>query len=501
MKNKFLLVLVIGWGVVTTTLAQSDAAKVKLLDQYIEQARQDWNVPGLSIAVVKDGALLFQKGYGVQRLGNAARVNPQTIFGICSTTKAMTAATMAMLVDEGKVHWDDPVVNYIPEFQLIDAYATQSIRVRDLLTHNAGLPNADFLWYGNPLSMQEIIHRLRYLPLGYPVRGGYTYQNVMYAVAGELIARVSGMSWADFVRKRIFEPLSMKNTYPDLQSSAAVSNRMTPHQYVAGKITPIENMAVDPVAPAGAVWSSVEDMAKWMLFVLDSARVNGQRLLSPESYGEWLRPQAIIPQDQFYPTAALTKPTWMTYALGWFQQDYRGKAVNFHTGSMDGDIAILGLLPSERLGVYILGNLDHAEVRHALMLKVFDLFGFPDATRDWNAECLKLYGDLKKQGEAAQAKRLAQRTVNTMPTHDLSAYAGTYTDPLFGEVEVAEVAGQLHVKLTQELQLTLTHWHYDVFQGSYEQPWLDPDLVQFQLNAAGQVKAMMIGSMSWVKKS
>ena len=480
--------------------AQATLADVAAFDRYVAQAVAQWEVPGLAIAVVQDGKVVFQKGYGVRKLGEAAPIDTRTIYGICSTTKAMTAAAMGILVDRGKLSWDDPVVKHLPEFRLSDPHVTRAVRVRDLLTHNIGLPNADYLWFGNDLGAAEILRRVEYLPLVYPLRGGYTYHNVMYFVAGEVIARVSGMSWGDFVKKELFEPIGMTNTYPTLKTSLAEKNRSVPHYRVKGKVVPITDMSVDEVAAAGSVWSNVEDLSKWMRFVLDSAKVGDRRLLQPKTYAEWLKPQTLVPQNDFYPTVALTKPTWTSYALGWFQQDYRGQAVVFHTGSMDGTIAIHGLLPSKKLGVFVLGNLDHAEVRHALMLKAFDHFGGLGAERDWSSELLKLYGGIADDAAKRRAAIEQQRVPNTQPNLALSAYAGKYTHPLYGTVSVQFNNGVLVVQETKTLQLTLEHWHYDTFKGTSSLFWDDPMQVQFALGADGKVERMRIRGGEWMKK-
>lgn len=466
---------------------------VAAFDRYVEQAAKQWEVPGLAVAVVKDGKVLMAKGYGVRKLGEQGQVNAQTIYGICSTTKAMTAAAMAILVDEGKVAWDDPVIKHLPEFQLADPFVTRTVRVRDLLTHNAGLANADHLWYANNLGAKEILRRMQFIPLSYPVRGGYTYQNVMYFAAGEVIARVSGMPWSAFVKKRLFEPIGMTNTYPTFAESQVQTNRSTPHYRVKGSIVPIRDMAVDEVGAAGSVWSSVEDMSKWMRFVLDSAKVNGKGLLKPETYAEWLKPQTLVPQDQFYPTVALTKPTWTTYALGWFQHDYMGKTVHFHTGSMDGTTAIIGLLPSQNLGVYVLGNLDHAEVRHALMYKAFDYFGNTGANRDWSTEMKALYDGIAIRADQSRQRLVQQRAPNTKPNLPLADYAGTYVHPLYGEISVTLVNGALEIKQTAELTLKLEHWHFDTFRGMSNLFWDDPYTIQFSLGPNGKVAGMRVG--------
>ncbi len=486
MKNLFWLLFIL--FSTTNGFAQANMSK---LDAYIQKSLQQWEVPGFALAVIKDGKVLLSKGYGVRELGKPEPVNEQTIFDICSTTKAMTATVMGLLVDEGKVRWDDRVVDHMPEFQMYDPYATREVRVRDLFTHNAGLGNADFLWGSvEELSQEEILKRVRLIEPTYPFRGGYTYQNIMYLAAGKLIEKLSGMSWENFMAERLFKPLGMTNTYATRELSLLQTNRSTAHHQAEGQIMPIKDMSADAIAPAGAIWSCVADMAKWTQFMLDSAKVNGARLLKPETYAELLRPQIVIHPSQFYPTVQLTKPHWTTYALGWFQHDYNGRAVSFHTGSLPGTVAIIGLIPDEKLGVYMLGNLDHAEVRHALMYKVFDVFAGVENGRDWSTEMLQLYQGITQNIAKAQAEWEAKRTPNTKPTHELSAFIGKYTDPLYGSVEVTIENNQLIIK-GELASVKLAHWHYNTFYGKWnDEAWRAPTFVTFRIGADGTPDAL-----------
>src|SRR5689334_14821050 len=408
-------------------LAQRPAADpARQLDAYTTQAVKDWGAVGLAITVVKDGKVVFGKGYGVRELGKPDQVDTTTLFAIGSTTKAMTAAAIGMLVDEGKVRWDDPVTNYLPSFQLKDPWVTRELTVRDLLTHRAGLPNADYLWYGTDNSTAEILRRMRYVEPAYSIRSSFIYQNVMYAAAGQVIAAASGMPWEEFIRTRIFTPLHMDRTVPLLSQAATASNVASPHDLVDDKMTVILNASVDAVKSAGSVWSSVADMSRWARFILDSGRVDGKRLLKPETFAELLKPQTMVTPGEFYPTARLTHPHWTTYALGWFQEDYNGRAVDFHTGGIDGMVAIIGLIPDERLGVYVLANADHVELRHALMYKVFDLWGpTPNKGRDWSAELRTMYGAMRTQAVAATKAAEAKRVTGTKPSLALARYVGT----------------------------------------------------------------------------
>jgi CubicO group peptidase (beta-lactamase class C family) len=474
----------------------SDAA-ARQLDAYTAQAVRDWGAVGLAISVVKDGRVVFAKGYGVRELGKPEPVDTATLFAIGSTTKAMTAAAIGMLVDEGKVRWDDPVTTHLPGFQLHDPYITREVTVRDLLTHRAGLPNADFLWYGTDNSTAEVLRRVRLVEPAYSLRSSFIYQNVMYGAAGQVVANVSGKSWEEFVRTRIFTPLGMQRTVPTLAGAAAMPNVASPHDRVDDTVRVIRNASVDAVAAAGSVWSSVADMAKWMRFVLDSARVDGRRLLQPVTFAELFEPQTMVPPGQFYPSARLTRPHWTTYALGWFQQDYDGRAVAFHTGSIDGMVAIVGLIPDERLGVYVLANLDHVEARHALMLKAFDLWGpRPAKSRDWSTELRTLYGNQQTQALAAQRAAEAKRTTGTKPSLAIGRYAGVYSDSLYGDVTVTTAGEGLRIR-AGTLEGTLEHWQYDTFRIRWDQRWRGNALMTFVLDAEGTPSRIELGRRSF----
>jgi len=472
--------------------------RVRELDAYTARAVRDWKAPGLAIAVVHDGRVVFEKGYGILELGKSAFVDTATLFAIGSTTKALTATALAMLVDDGKVRWDDPVTKHLPWFQLSDPYVTRELTVRDLVTHRAGLPNADFLWYGTDTPSGDIMRRLRLVRPAYSLRSSFIYQNLMYAVAGEIVAAASGMSWADFLRARIFKPLGMTRTVTSLAEASRMTNVASPHDDLNDTTRVITNASVDAVAPAGAVWSCVADMAKWMRFVLDSGRFDGRALVQPKTFAELVRPQVMVPDDEFYPTAQLTHPHWRTYGMGWFQQDYNGRKLDFHTGSIDGMVAIIGVLLDERTGVYVLSNRDHIEVRHALMLKAFDLFTNAPV-RDWSAELHKLYGDRAAVAAAARRREEQQRVLGTKPSLPLEKYVGTYTDSLYGTAVVTFENGRLRLRYGSGSFATLEHWQYDTFKARWDQWWRSSQNVTFTIGERGVSSRLEAGGGSFLR--
>lgn len=458
-------------------------------DAYVREAAEAWNAVGLAVAVVEDGEVVFEAGYGVREQGRDAPVDAHTLFAIGSTTKAMTAAAVGMLVDEGRVGWDDAVADHLPWFELHDPWVTRELTVRDLLTHRAGLPNADFLWYEQDADARDILERLRLVEPGYSMRDGFIYQNLMYAAAGALVSEVSGKPWEQFIRDRIFGPLGMDRSVTTLAEAEARENVARPHEEVDGEVRVIGNASVDPVAAAGSIWSSVHDMGRWVAFLLRGCETEaGEALLEPATCEELFTPQTLVPPDGFYPTRELTEPHWTSYGLGWFQHDYEGRKVDFHTGSIDGMVAIAGLLRDEGVGVYVLGNLDHIELRHALMYRVFDLHD-AEPPRDWSTDLLALYGKLEARSDSMAAAREAERVEGTEPTLPLDRYVGTYSDPLFGTVEVRRVDGRLWVRYGR-LEGPAEHWHYDTFRVRWETEWRGSMLVTFRLDARGEVSAL-----------
>jgi CubicO group peptidase (beta-lactamase class C family) len=462
--------------------------KVQEFDAYVQKAVKEWEVPGLAVVVVKDGNVLLSKGYGVRELGKPDAVDSKTLFACASTTKAMTATCMGILVDEGKISWNDPVVKYLPEFQLYDPFVTREITIRDLFIHDTGLGNADFTWDIMDISSEEILAKMRWVKPTYSLRSSFIYQNIFYLAAGKVIEKVSGKKWNVFIRERIFQPLAMTRTFPGI-GDVKDANQTMPHFKIENKITVIQHTNADEIGPAGSVWSCVDDMGKWMRVMIDSSKYSGGRLLSAKTWTEMFKPQVLVPPSQFYPTATLTKPNWTTYGLGWFQHDYKGRKVNFHTGSLAGAIAIHAQLPDEKLGIYVFGNYDHAEVRHALVYKTLDHFAL-GGTRDWSTEFLKLYKNIEAGGEKSTKDFEAKRVLNTKPSLNVSDYAGTYTDPLYGSVVITQDGDQLAVVANNYLKAKFAHWHYDTFRGWYDKKWYGKGNMSFTIGSDGKIASV-----------
>jgi CubicO group peptidase (beta-lactamase class C family) len=499
-----LAALVLSAATAATAGAQAPDARVAVadFDTYVAKGVRDWGVPGLSVAVVRNDTVLLARGYGVRALGEPGAVDEHTLFGIMSTTKAMTTAAIAMLVDDGKVAWNDPVSKWLPELQFPDPFLTRELTIKDLLTHGSGLGSADLMWVRGDLDLNEILRRVRYLRPEYSLRSSFVYQNIMYAAAGEVVARASGMNFPEFLRTRIFTPLGMTRTYPTFSAMSAAGelNLSRPHHPVRGTIRVIaedDTFEGDVMVAAGSTWSTASDMARWARFLLDSARVAGVPLISAENFAQLFQPQVLVPEEEFYESMQLTRPRWTSYGLGWFQQDYNGRYIAFHTGSLPGRTAIVGLVPDERLAVIVLGNLANAELRQALMLQAIDVFAGTNGApaRDWSAELLELYGGLQQQADSNRRENDEKRVAGTRPTLPLAAYVGTYTHPAWGPFVIEERDGRLYGTHGVGAQNTgpLEHWHYDTFRMTFGDGRGHPTTLQFVIGTDGAVTQLLGG--------
>jgi CubicO group peptidase (beta-lactamase class C family) len=493
---KQLLILAMCLAAIPTRAQKSGPErKVIEFENYVSTVMKEWDVPGLAITVVKDGKVLLKKGYGVREINKPEEVDTQTLFSCASTTKAMTSIVLGMFVDEGKLAWDDPVTKYIPEFQLYDPFVTRELRVRDLLLHNTGLGSTDFFWDVMHISISEMLQKLVMVKPSYSFRAGYEYQNTMYTLAGLITERIAGKKWTEVMQERLFTPLKMTQTVAS-RSLSKSANMTRPHYPVKGQRKVLDYLNDSEIGAAGGVWSNVDDMSKWVTAMLDSSKYPGGRLVSRETFEELFKPQTIVPSTE-YPTFSVLKPQWITYGLGWYQHDYRGKKVNFHTGSLPGLTAIIGLIPEEHLGVYIFGNYDHAEVRHALMYKSFDWFAL-GGNRDWNKEFRKLYSEIRSKSEAERLDFEKGRVQNTKPTLAMGAYEGTYTSEIYGNVKVRQGNEKLIFDINNKFMVAeLPHWHYDTFYGPIGEADQYNLVVSFGLDPNGKVATLNLAGLEY----
>jgi CubicO group peptidase (beta-lactamase class C family) len=445
-----------GWSAPPThPAALLSAAQLRTLDQHIEQVRQQWEVPGLAIAIVQGDSVVFAKGYGVKEIGKTDRVDENTLFSIGSSGKSMTAAVTAMLVDEGRMRFDDPVWTYLPTFRVADPFVSRHATIRDLLAHRTGLENATGAWYGSTSSRAEIIkQRFPFLKQEYDFRSRMLYNNLMLMTAGEAAAAVEGVSFEELMHRRLFTPLGMTSTvvnYPEVKPG---SNIVAPHREIDGKWVAVPHRNTTNIGGAGGYYSSARDMAQYLRFQLGNGVYRGKRLVSERSMAEMRSVQISNLAPVFISDSGVTS---LGYGLGWFLQYYRGHRAIDHGGSIDGMLTAMTILPEDQIGVVILTNRDGHAMHNALVRHIFDVaLGLPE--RDWNGQTLARSQQVRRQPEQA-----AKNAPMSLP---LEGYAGTYADSLNGTMRVTSASGAL--RLTWEghpgFTAKLDPWQYNSFR-------------------------------------
>ena len=483
--------------------AQAPPAAPPDIDAWVARAMKTFDVPGVGLAVVKDGKVVAARGYGVRKLGSPEPVDGKTLFGIASNSKVFTAAALGLLVEEGKVQWDAPVVRYLPAFQMYDPYVTRELSVRDLLTHRSGLGlgAGDLLWWPpSTYNRAEIAHRLRFIKPATSFRSAYAYDNVLYLVAGQLIEAVSGQSWEDFVAGRILKKAGM--TGSNVLHSAAVSggNVAATHAKIDGAVKPIAQFLSDNTNPAGGINSSAEDMAKWMQVLLaGGALQDGSRLFSEGTVRQLTTiVTPLTPGLTTAPELAPLRHGFSGYALGLNVRDYRGTRMWHHGGGLPGYLSRVAMLPDAKVGVTVLTNAESGAVLDAVANHVMDHYlGAP--AHDW----IEAYRIVMTRSEAMMAERekrtAAERDATSRPSLTLERYAATYEDAWYGEITIKMEQGKLVVRFTRTPSLVgdLEHWQYDTFVVRWRDRELRADaFVTFALNPDGSIDQAKMRAVS-----
>ncbi len=506
------------WALVAAAVAliatpsQSTAQPAPLagLDAYITAAMADWQVPGLAIAIVKDGRTVYERGYGVRNVATGQPVDEHTLFAVGSTSKAFTSAALGILVDEGRLHWDDRVIDHLPWFEMYDPYATRELTIRDLLTHRSGLARGDAVWSRWPHDRNEIIWRVRHLKPTRSFRGAWQYQNLMFLTAGEVVHAVANQSWDDFVAARIFAPLDMTRSATSTNALPGMENVASPHVPVNGAPAPVSHKNIDNVGPAGSIYSSASQMARWVALHLANGVHDGDRLISDSVMAQMHYPQMQIqadaPENRLHSRDA--PMNFNAYGLAWWVLDYRGRKVVDHGGGIDGMRAHVAFMPEEGVGMVALSNARPNNLIVALMYRTFDHYldggSLPEA-KDWSA--LMLAEMRETEAEQAEARRtLAEtRAAETKPSRPLPEYAGVYAHEYFGDVQVVrdEASNSLRLNTLGEGDTVppdravralgrLEHWHYDVFRIVPDNPAESEMFVTFAIGADGAVARLEI---------
>jgi CubicO group peptidase (beta-lactamase class C family) len=467
----------------------ADSNDERRFDAQIARAMKTWNVPGASVVIVQDGKVLYLKGHGLRQANRKDPVTPDTLFCLGSCSKAFTTAVMALLVDEGKLDWDDRVRDHLPFFRLSDPLADREVRLRDLVCHRTGLASNDLLWYRAPWGPEEGVRRLGFLPLARPFRSAFQYNSVTFTAAGLAAARAARTDWASLIHTLLLTPLEMKRTCLSAALADKDADRVRGHRLDrAGDPDPLPAVNMRQPDPAGSVHSSARDLIGWLRFHLDEGLVNGERLVSARQLRVTHTPQMVIRQSAA-DRALFPDTVQSSYAMAWVVLDHRGLKLLAHGGELDGQRTQILLVPEKKLGLAVLSNLHQTPMNAALAFTLVEEVLDLPRKRDWNA----LHQSVRKRRVAEQAEKrkehLARRKHGTTPSRELAAYAGVYEHPAFGKVTLRLDRGGLVWEWRDERE-PLLHFHYDTFALSSELAG-DAEVV-FTLDDRGAVRRFHI---------
>ncbi len=479
-------------------------AELQRLDATVERVRSQFDVPGIAVAVVKDGQVVLERGYGVRTLGEPDPVEADTLFAIASNTKAFTATSLNLLAEQGKLKMDDRVIDHLPSFRMSDPYVTGEMRIRDLLAHRSGLSlgAGDLLfWPTTTYSNAEVVQRLGKVPLKAGFRDRYAYDNILYAVAQQVIEKVSGQSYADFLQQHIFTPVGMTGTRFNADHLQKGDKPATGHaKFDFTELRTVAPLTWSNNAGAGGIYSSVHDMARWMQVQLAQGKLeNGTPLFSPKTQqAMW---QVITPQvvpEPSVPALAAARPNYVGYGEGWSLSDYRGQKLVWHTGGWPGMVSRVTLVPGKNLGVVVLTNQEVGAAFNAVTMAVLDAYlGAPDT--DWVAAYAAAVAKAQDKADEGWAAHQAARDPKSTPSLALGGYAGTYRDPWYGEVFVEQRGKALRLRFGKTAQLvgTMEHWQHDTFIVRWDDRSLNADaFVNFSLDPDGKVREVRMQPVS-----
>jgi CubicO group peptidase (beta-lactamase class C family) len=502
MRNRCLAGFLILGSLLLGGSAVAEQAPVPQIDALAQRTLSTFAVPGLSVAVVKDGAVVLAKGYGVKTLGESAPVGPETLFGIASNTKAFIAASLAILVDEGKVSWDTRVVDVLPGFAMYDPWVTREMQVRDLLSHRngLGLGAGDLLFFPQTdFTVAEIVGKLRYIKPATSFRTTYAYSNLGFVTAGEVIRAVTGKGWDEFVRERIFAPVGMTASNASITLFKPGADVVTPHAEKDGVLEPVAWENLDNSGAAGAINSNAADLARWLLVQLDKGKLPGgdARLFSADRSREMWTVNTTIPVGTPPAPLAAVAPHFAGYGLGWFLRDYRGHQIANHGGGLIGLTSRVFLVTDARIGVAVLTN-SETLASGALCWSIVDLLLGAPAT-DWIAVLKQQSDDETARAKEKEAKTAAARAAASTPSLPLDGYAGRYADAWYGEAAIAREGDRLVLRFAHSAGLVgdLEHWQHDTFVARWRDRALRADAyVTFTIDPAGAVAQMTMKPVS-----
>ena len=476
---------------ISTGIHAQDKTTVNLqaIDTYYKKMVKDWNIPSATIGIVKNGELIFTGNYGVLEVGKNEKPNEHTLYAIASNSKAFTSAIIGMLVQEGKLDWNDKVKKYLPYFEVYDSWVSDNATIRDILSHRIGLGtfSGDNIWYKSDLPAKDIIKRIKHVPQEYDFRAGYGYSNLMFITAGEIIETVTGKSWGENVKERILEPLGMDRTIYSINDLDSKGNYATPHAIKDDKNYAIPWAKWDNVAATGGLISSVSDISKWMIFNLNNGIHGKDTLLS-----KYTRNLVWTPHNNHYvdhTTKNDFNRHFNAYGLGWGLSDFQGRMKVGHTGGYDGMITAVTLIPDENLGVVVLTNGQKSPIMAATYYALDKFLGV-ETNKDWSADYLNNANN-KTKNDTRISDRIKNRVLNTKPIISTKDFLGDYNSDIYGKISIVEKNNELELHFSHSplLSAKLTHWNYDVWKINWNHPqaWFSFGTIKINTNNSMEV--------------
>lgn len=458
-----------------------DSDMFKGFDAFVENLMEEKHVPGMAIAVVKDGDVIYKKCYGYRDVENKLAVTPETVFNIGSTTKAFTSTATGMLVQEGKMTFNDLVIDHLPAFRLNDDYSTSHITVRDLLSHKSGLPGHNAVWHKADVTFDHIINNLKYLESEHSFREAFSYNNILYAVAGYLSGKVYGSDWEHLVKEKIFIPLGMDSSGFALEDYEKVDNKAKPYQYDNDKLSEVGYINIGVVGPAGSINSNINDMSKWLLFNLNKGKVGDKQLVVESLMKHLQTPHVVVPSALEY-----DEESYKYYALGWGVTAYRDHLIVCHDGSIDGFYAHVSFMPKDNIGVVILSNAT-SSMSSLIYNNVYDrLLGLNQI--DWNGRAKEKETKAKAALEKLKQENKKKPVKKSNPSHELEAYAGKYFNPAYGVMVVMKEGKAL--KANYRTPFSLRHHQYDIFEAYDESDPEETMNITFFMDSNGNISSL-----------
>ena len=469
--------------------------------EFVKKEMKDWKVVGTAVLIVKDGKVIFSEGFGYRDLEKKLPVDSKTVFPIASCTKTFTSLAIGILADEGKVDLDKPIRCYYPELMMSDKYAAEKITLRDVLCHRSGLPRHDKVWMYAGLSRRDLMSKIRYLQPSYSFRERFQYNNIIYAVAGIVVEEITGMSWEDFTKDRIFKPLGMKSSSLSIDEMKKSDNFSLPYQVKPGKSILAEDSSLEnlveridfqPVfttGPSSSINSNLEDMLRWLLFHINEGKIGDKQIITKKILDEIHSPQAAIPKDSDFKIAFCDETPVINYSLGWVVQPFRGHQMLNHTGGIDGFTSFIGFMPRERIGVVVLTNTNRNMLPYIISFNIFDrLLGYKqtDRGKKFREQINAVIKSMNKNTDLRSSKKKSPHT------HPIDDYTGKYTHAAYGDIIISKENEKLFATFRNK-KMPMKHNNYDTFKAFFSSVSSSFEMViTFQMDEKGDITGLSI---------